>query len=84
MFLTIICFFLLEERDIELKEREKRREEEIAERKNRKEEEKRLEMKRLEDMAKTSTSDRINTASSDKRQDYIKDKAKAADEEKKK
>jgi hypothetical protein len=76
--------FLLEEREKELQEREKRMQDEILERKNRKEEEKRQEMKRLDDLAKTSTADRIQTDSSKVRQDYIKEKAKAADEEKKK
>lgn len=72
------------ERDLEMKEREKRREEEIADRKHRKEEEKRQEMERFEELAKTSTSDRIHTNSSNVRQDYIKEKAKAAEDEKKK
>ena len=67
-----------------MKEREKRREEEIADRKHRKEEEKRQEMERFEELAKTSTSDRIHTNSSNVRQDYIKEKAKAAEDEKKK
>ncbi len=75
---------MLEEREKELQEREKRMQDEILERKNRKEEEKRQEMKRLDDLAKTSTADRIQTDSSKVRQDYIKEKAKAADEEKKK
>jgi hypothetical protein len=57
---------------------------EIIERKNRKEEEKRQEIKRLDELAKTPTADRIHTDSSKVRQDYIKDKAKAAEEDKKK
>ncbi len=67
-----------------MKEREKRREDEIAERKHRKEEEKRAEIERLEELAKTSTSDRISVNSDKVRQDYIKEKAKAAADEKKK
>lgn len=72
------------EREKALQEREKRREEEIAERKNRKEEEKRQEMERLEQLAKTPTSDRIHTSSSKVREDYLKEKVKTADDEKKK
>jgi hypothetical protein len=53
-------------------------------RKERKEEEKRMEMQRIEALAKTSTADRIQTDSARVRQDYIKEKAKAADEAKKK
>lgn len=41
-------------------------------------------MQRLEELAKTSTADRINNDASKLRQDYIKEKAKAAEEEKKK
>lgn len=41
-------------------------------------------MKRFEELAKTSTADRIHTDSSNTRQDYIKEKAKQAEDEKKK
>ena len=67
-----------------MQDREKRLQDEIAERKHRKEEESRQEMQRFNEMAKTSTSDRIQTDSAKVRQDFIKEKAKAADEEKKK
>ncbi|CAF0704121.1 unnamed protein product [Brachionus calyciflorus] len=82
---------LLEVKDIkskqrakEIEEREKRREKEIEERKNRKEDEKKQEIQRLEELAKTSTADRIENDAGKKRQEYIKEKVKAADEEKKK
>ena len=65
------------------KERDKQHEDGIAERKRCKEEEKMAEIKRLEEMAKTSTSDRIQTKTADVRQNYIMEKAKAAEEEKK-
>jgi hypothetical protein len=73
-----------EEREKLMKEQEKRREQEIAERKQRKEDEKRNELKRFEEMSKTSTADRIHTDSSKTRDDYLKDKLKSAEEEKRK
>ena len=78
-----IGFDFVEEREAAQKERDKKHEDGIAERKRAKEEEKMAEMKRLEEMSKTSTSERIQTKSADVRQAYIMDKAKAAEEEKK-
>jgi hypothetical protein len=75
---------ITEEREKQMKEQEKRREQEIAERKQRKEEEKRNELKRFEEMSKTSTADRIHTDSSKTRDDYLKEKLKNAEEEKRK
>ena len=83
-----MCFFILkitEERELAHKEREKKQQEEILERKKQKEEDKKIEMQRLEELAKSgSTSDRINTDSSKLRQDYIKEKARIAEDEKQK
>ena len=59
-------------------------EDEVNERKKQREEEKRIEMQRLDDLAKSgSTADRIHTDSSKAREDYLKEKLKNADEQKK-
>lgn len=67
-----------------MQERENRMQKEIEDRKQRKEEEKKEELQRLEDLAKTSTSDRIENEAGKKRQDYIKEKFQTAEDEKKK
>ncbi len=68
-----------------LKELEKRREDDLNERKRQREEDKRLEMKRLEELAKSgSTGSRINNEFSKQREEHIKEKARLADEDKKK
>ena len=67
-----------------MSEREARREKEILDRKTRKEDEKSIEINRMNELAKTSTSDRIHVDSSNTRQNYIKEKKSLADEEKKK
>jgi hypothetical protein len=61
---------------------ERRREEEIQERKARKEAEQLATMKRFEDMSKQSTSDRVATFSEKVNQDFIKERAKVAEDEK--
>lgn len=71
-----------EERQSQLASLEKRREEEIQERKNRKEAESQAVMKRFEDMAKQSTSDRVATFSEKVNQDAIKERFQVAEHEK--
>lgn len=58
---------------------------EILERKERKENENADNLKRLDELAKSgSTSDRLQTDSSKKREDYLKEKQHLAQEERKK
>ncbi|RNA16851.1 muscle M-line assembly unc-89-like isoform X5 [Brachionus plicatilis] len=68
----------------EMEDREKRMQKEIEERKQRKEDERRQEVQRFEDLAKTSTADRIENEAGKKRQEFIAEKYQAAEEEKKK
>ena len=71
---TIEHFNYKDARDLDLKKREARREQEIVDRKTRKEEEKQIDINRLEELAKTSTSDRIQVNSSNIRDNYLKEK----------
>jgi biopolymer transport protein ExbB/TolQ len=85
-YLVFVCLIIIkiEERAKAVEDREARLQKEITDRKLKKEDERRDEMKRFEEMSKTSTADRIHTDSSNRTQDTIKEKAKAAEIEKKK
>jgi hypothetical protein len=80
----LFCFDV-EEREKAMKELEKRHEEDIIERKRQRDEEKRMEIQRLEDLAKSgSTGSRISNDMSRQREETIKERARVADDEKKK
>jgi hypothetical protein len=78
-------FFVAEEREKAMKELEQRREDDINERKRQRDEEKRMEIQRLDDLAKSgSTGSRLSNDMSRQREETIKEKARVADEDKKK